>query len=489
MSHKTSKLMPARTSPGMAQTRSAPSSLPLGGGEKLAMGAPQLRLRVGSVNVGSLTGRSGEVADMCERRCLDFCCLQETRWKGGSAKLLGKNKIFWTGCKEGTAGVGVVVAEKWVESVIEVRRISERLMVLRVIVGKAVLNLISAYAPQVGRAMEDKEEFFVSLGRLVSDVGVGERVIIGSDLNGHVGADVDGFEGVHGGHGFGARNVEGEMVLEYADALDLVVVNTWFEKDEGKLVTYESGGSRTVMDYILTRRSERKLVRNVSVIRGESCITQHKLLVCVLDWGRNVRKKREVFVSRCKVWKLKEVEIRNRFQQGVLSRAATRKDEEGVDVDVLWGGLKDCLLDVAEEVCGKTKGPQRHSETWWWNSEVAVVVKEKQRLYGIYDKSKRGPDKTDLEENKRLYDIAKAAAKKAVEKAKEEARKRLGEDLDNGDKKGSVFRVAKQIVKKNRDVVGGGCVKDVDGKSVVEEEKLLEVWRRYYDKLSNEEFS
>ena len=34
------------------------------------------------------------------------------------------------------------------------------------------------------------------------------------DMNGHVGAEADGFEGVHGGKGFGVRNVEGEMLLE-----------------------------------------------------------------------------------------------------------------------------------------------------------------------------------------------------------------------------------------------------------------------------------
>ena len=43
-------------------------------------------------------------------------------------------------------------------------------------------------------------------------------------MNGHVGADVDGFEGVHGGYGFGKRNVDGEMLLEFADALDFAIV-------------------------------------------------------------------------------------------------------------------------------------------------------------------------------------------------------------------------------------------------------------------------
>ena len=60
--------------------------------------------------------------------------------------------------------------------------------------------------------------------------------------------------------------------------------------------------------------------------------------------------------------------------------------------------------------------------------------------------------------------------------------------LDEADEKGTIFRVAKQIVRNNRDVVGGGCIKDTNGKVVVDEQKVLERWREYYEKLSNEEF-
>jgi len=31
-------------------------------------------------------------------------------------------------------------------------------------------------------------------------------------------------------------------------------------------------------------------------------------------------------------------------------------------------------------------------------------------------------------------------------------------------------------------------VKDVEGKAVIEEEKVVDNWKAYYDKLSNEEF-
>ena len=69
------------------------------------------------------------------------------------------------GCDEGISRVGILVAEKWIDHVIEVKRINDRRMVLRVRIGKSVLNLVSVYAPQVGRSMEEKEEFFISLGR------------------------------------------------------------------------------------------------------------------------------------------------------------------------------------------------------------------------------------------------------------------------------------------------------------------------------------
>ena len=120
----------------------------------------------------------------------------------------------------------------------------------------------------------------------MSDIDVGERLLICGDMNGHVGAEVDGFEGVHGGYGFGRRNVDGEMLLEFADALDFAVVNTWFKKEVRKMITYETKACKTVIDFFLIRKSERKLVRDVKVVH-EECIKQHKLLICVLDLKRS----------------------------------------------------------------------------------------------------------------------------------------------------------------------------------------------------------
>ena len=42
----------------------------------------------------------------------------------------------------------------------------------------------------------------------MSGIDSGERLLTCGDLNGHMGSEIDGFEGVHGDFGFGKRNVE-----------------------------------------------------------------------------------------------------------------------------------------------------------------------------------------------------------------------------------------------------------------------------------------
>ena len=63
------------------------------------------------------------------------------------------------------------------------------------------------------------------------------------DFNGHVGGQIDGFEGVHGGYGIGKRKVEGKRLLEFCDEKDLCVANTCFEKE--RKITYSMDGSET----------------------------------------------------------------------------------------------------------------------------------------------------------------------------------------------------------------------------------------------------
>src|SRR3989441_1794947 len=60
--------------------------------------------------------------------------------------------------------------------------------------------------------------------------------------------------------------------------------------------------------------------------------------------------------------------------------------------------------------------------------------------------------------------------------------------LEAEDGKGNVFRVAKQMVGLNKDITASGCVRGKDGRTIVEEEGIMQRWKEYYEQLLNEEF-
>ena len=64
---------------------------------------------------------------------------------------------------------------------------SDRVMSVKLEIEGVMMNVISAYAPQVGCEMEEKEDFWSELDEVVESVSKEERVVIGADFNGHVG--------------------------------------------------------------------------------------------------------------------------------------------------------------------------------------------------------------------------------------------------------------------------------------------------------------
>ncbi|KAK3547970.1 hypothetical protein QTP70_001638 [Hemibagrus guttatus] len=93
----------------------------------------------------------------------------------------------------------------------------------------------------VGCELEEKERFWSELDEVIESIPTGDRVVIGADFNGHVGEGNTGDEEVMGKFGVKERNLEGQMVVNFAKRRDMAVVNTYFQKREEHRVTYKSG--------------------------------------------------------------------------------------------------------------------------------------------------------------------------------------------------------------------------------------------------------
>ena len=71
---------------------------------------------------------------------------------------------WWSGDQEGHGGVGVLVKEELYDTVVEVRRVNDRVVSLG-IVFEEVVRVEWACAPQSGKSLEEKEIFYENLSR------------------------------------------------------------------------------------------------------------------------------------------------------------------------------------------------------------------------------------------------------------------------------------------------------------------------------------
>ncbi|KAK3511792.1 hypothetical protein QTP70_023190 [Hemibagrus guttatus] len=143
-------------------------------------------------------GKGRELADVMERRKVDILCVQETRWKGSKARSIGAGfKLFYYGVDSKRNGVGVVLKEEFVRNVLE-----------------------------VGCELEEKERFWSELDEVMESIPTGDEEVMGK-------------------FGVKERNLEGQMVVDFAKRMDMGVVNTYFQKREEHRVTYKSGGRST----------------------------------------------------------------------------------------------------------------------------------------------------------------------------------------------------------------------------------------------------
>ncbi|KAK3558010.1 hypothetical protein QTP86_005830 [Hemibagrus guttatus] len=370
-----------------------------------------------------------------ERRKVDILCVQETRWKGSKARSIGAGfKLFYYVVDSKRNGVGVVLKEEFVRNVLDVKRVSDdtEVMSLKLEIEGVMLNVVSGYAPQVGCELEEKEKFWSELDEVMESIPTGERVVIGADFNGHVGEGNTGDEEVMGKFGVKERNLEGQMVVDFAKRMDMGVVNTYFQKREEHRVTYKSGGRRTQVDYILCRRGNLKEISDCKVVVGESVARQHRMVVCRMTL-MVCKKKRSKIEKKTKWWKLKKEECCEEFRQKLrqaLGGQVVLPDD--------WETTAEVIRETGRKVLGVSSGRRKEDkETWCWIEEVQDSIQRKRLA-----KKKWDMDRT--EENRQEYKELQRRVKMEVSKAKQNAYDELYTRLDTREGEKDLYRLARQ---------------------------------------------
>ncbi|KAK3518224.1 hypothetical protein QTP70_033929, partial [Hemibagrus guttatus] len=192
----------------------------------------------------------------------------------------------------------------------------------------------------VGCELEEKERFWSELDEVMESIPTGERVVIGEDFNGHVGEGNTGDEEVMGKFGVKERNLEGQMVVDFAKRMDMAVVvlpDDWETTAEvisetGRIVLGVSSGKRKedketwwwneeVQDSIQRKRLAKK---NWDMDRTEENRQEYKEL--------QRRVKREVSKSKQKAYDRLYTRLDTREGEKDLYRLARQRDQDRNDV-------------------------------------------------------------------------------------------------------------------------------------------------------------
>ncbi|GKA98478.1 craniofacial development protein 2-like protein [Tanacetum coccineum] len=214
-------------------------------------------------------------------------------------------------------------------------KLCDRIISLTLVIEGETVNVISAYAPQVGLSEEEKKAFWDSLDEVVRESPTDQRLILGGDLNGHIGASTVRIPGCTDGFRvLDVRNEEGHLILDFATAHDLAVANSYFKKRDHHLITFQSGGHCTQIDYLLVRRGDLKACKDCKVFPREACSSQHRLLAMDTLFKRVQRRRVGSAASRI-LWKNLNGDAAEAFRSRVSDGVSVSRDS----CDICLGNL------------------------------------------------------------------------------------------------------------------------------------------------------
>ena len=194
------------------------------------------------------------------------------KWKGSKARELGNGcKLYLLDMKRN--GIGIILKPELTKGVIEVRRVFDRILEMKLEIGKEVVNVVSAYAPQAGCAKEEKEEFWKTMGETVNYIPKCEICWYGFKWKtGKV---------IQGTTRWGSMDWEQEMMEKWqyrvqqgvgwhfltsiSGRKEMAFPNTYFRKKRDHQAPYESGGNKSQVDNL-------REVINCKVLHGESVV-------------------------------------------------------------------------------------------------------------------------------------------------------------------------------------------------------------------------
>lgn len=442
--------------------------------------------KLGVWNVRSLNGKEDELIYEFERAGLEVLVVAETKKKGeGEVKLMNGHTLVYSGVpenKRAVEGVGCIINKKLVKNIVKWKGWSERILSIELLIDKEKITIVAVYGPNENDKKEVKDKFWEELSR-VTEASMGQ-VFVAGDFNSRVGVRKDETEFVLGKHGEVVRNSNGDRMIDYCIINNLVIMNTFFEHKNVHKFTREVHGrkEKSIIDYILTEKQNRKVVKNVRVRRGAEIYSDHHLLVGEIKITKQLHEEEEQNKGLkpkeiIKVYRLQEPEIASKYEIYVNIEIENNKEEwEQMSVEEMWQKFKSIILGAAGKACGVNKANKRGRRTAWWSKEIKQQVKIKKERWAEYLVKK-------TESTYNNYKEQRIKVKNMVSEAKNKTWTEFGEKLAKNSKENQkLFYKVLKTLRKGK-AVRAVAIKNKEGDLITKTEEIMARWKEHFLEL------
>ena len=438
-----------------------------------AGGAKNIRVKTGrptlmnlcTYNIRTMRTESDLLALLEELSSIkwDVVGLCEVRRLGEEQKLLNEGHVlYWRGKPLGSKqelGVGFLIHKRLEKNIVEFYSVSERVASVTIKLNTRYnLKIIQVYAPTCSHSDEEIESFYEDV-HLASERTKSHFTIIMGDFNAKIGKKTEGETAV-GNHGIGTRNERGQMLVEFAEARSLSIMNTFFEKRLERKWTWKSPSDvKNEIDFIISNR--RDIIKNVEVINKVNVGSDHRMVRGEIKI--HLRRERNKLMSKPQP-NLANLRIRaTEFSLNIQNRYSLLRDED-LNIDQINKQFNDIIKEAALEVGGKNDN----------RSSSKLSVETKQLMQKRRDmKVSSNRDKIELVE----------LTKTINKKKREDVRKFNTQIINEAVISGTSMKAAKRRLGIGRNQMY--AIKKPDGEVTHNKNEIIKVVEDFYRDLYN----
>lgn len=434
-------------------------------------------LRIGTWNIQGIATKTDEVFKEIETNAMDIVALTETKKKGkGTEEKNGYIHIYSGKPKEerASSGVSIVIKKKYRKQIKAWEQITDRILKVEMELKNQPLVIIGVYGPNDDASREKKQEFYNELTRLLDKISNRKEIILLGDLNSRTGWRTD--DSVVGPYGENIVNDNGERLIELCQENALRITNGWFKHKDIHRYTWiqPTRNLKTIIDYIIIKQQTRLIVKDVRVMRGLECGSDHHFLIAKIyfphrqniDQSTTQEAEEGEKDVRLNLESLNDDSTKFLYQIRLAGKLSSLQDDTAEN---MYESMKSSIHEAALEALGKKSTYKKNKKAAWWNDNLEPLIKDKKNAYERWLSTKKSEDRiTYQNKRKKVQTEVNRAKNEYWERTCQEVNRCIGNTRTN-----RAWKVIKGMRTQNKDVAGLSLIS-------------LKEWKDYYKDLLTE---